>query len=106
MNSLRRLDFIDRIDPSSLPEILSELPETRLAKQVPLATLKLLDKSSQRKLYSECAMVSGSIVNTYLKCSSERNVDSIYGVDVNMKHHIGFFGGDRGFSMCIRFRKG
>ena len=85
--------------------VLVESPETVLARQAPVRTIRLLDRVSQRQLYADCTRVAGGVVNTYLSHSSTPNVDSVSGIDIDMQHRVGFFGGDGGFSMSIRFNK-
>ena len=87
------------------PSIL-KTPESEIAEQHPLATIKLLDKFSQRQLYEAGSGHARDIISTYLNCSSAKGVDDIEGIDINMKHHTRFFlGKDNGFSMSIEFRK-
>jgi hypothetical protein len=98
----------NRFYPVGLGGFLSspEMPETQLARSSPLSAVRLLNKMSERKLYSECATVAGSVVNNYFHYSSTRNVDSISGVDIDVRNRRSFFfDRDQGLSVRIRFRR-
>lgn len=89
--------------------ITPESPETAVARQEPNQILKLLERESERRRYNEAIKIGENLANTFIRCTSQSDLEKIENIraDPDMPKK-GFFGQrtrGRGLTLTINRKK-